>query len=318
MKKLFKQVLLILLFLFVFINVIAVFQAYKLTHFYDRINNKNVPLQKPETMSGWQKTKAILFGVNSYKQAITTTPAHPYQTFHTTTNDGIILEGWYVQKDSAKGTVILFHGHANTRSAVVTEANNFYNFGYNVCMVDFRGHGNSQGNICTIGYNESADVKAAYDYVAAKGETNIVLWGISLGAATITKAMTDYTQIQPSKIILEMPFADLPDAVKGRLRLMHLPPQPLATLLTFWGGTEQGFWAFSLKPSDYVKNIHVPVLMQWGKKDIRVTSDETKEIFQNLSSAQKELVVYDNSGHESLVKNEPGKWNATVKAFLEK
>lgn len=38
-----------------------------------------------------------------------------------------------------------------------------------------------------------------------KGETNIVNLGISLGASTITKAIYDYN-LQPSKIILEMPF----------------------------------------------------------------------------------------------------------------
>jgi len=29
-------------------------------------------------------------------------------------------------------------------------------------------------------------------------------------------------------------------------------------------------------------------------------------------------VVYDNSGHQSLAKNEPVKWTETIKAFLGK
>jgi len=159
----------------------------------------------------------ILFGVNYPKRPVTATPANTYQTFHVTTNDGLMLEGWYVPKQDAKGTVILFHGHGGNRSGVVNEANAFNDFGYNVCMIDFRAHGNSQGNTCTIGYKESADVKAAYEYVAAKGEKNIVLWGISLGAATITKALVDYKEIKPKKVILEMSFGSLTEAVKGRL-----------------------------------------------------------------------------------------------------
>ena len=268
--------------------------------------------------SGWEKTKSILFGMNYPKRRITAVPSLPYQTFYTETKDGIRLEGWYVPKREAKGTVILFHGHGGNKSGVVSEAEAFYNFGYNVCMADFRAHGNSEGNTCTIGYKESEDVKAIYDYVTAKGEKNIILYGISLGAATITKAITDHKEIKPSKVILEMPFASLTEAVKGRLRIMHLPAQPFAALLTFWGGTEHGFWAFEHNPEEYAANIHVPVLLQWGQNDARVTDEETKTVFNNLASKQKRLVVYEQSGHQSLLNNEPQKWMSSVKRFLEK
>jgi esterase/lipase len=212
----------------------------------------------------------------------------------------------------------MFHGHGGNRAGLTTEALAFHNFGYNVCMVDFRAHGNSDGTICTIGYKEAADVKAAYDFVVSKGETNIILYGISLGAATITKAVADYKEIKPSKVILEMPFGSLLQAVKGRVRMMHLPEQPISTLLTFWGGAQQGFQAFDLNPSDYAKQIHIPVLLQWGKNDIRVTADETTEVFDNLGTKDKTLVVYENSGHQSLLNNEPEKWRANVSHFLEK
>jgi alpha-beta hydrolase superfamily lysophospholipase len=314
MKIFLKQVLRILLFIFVLLNIVVAFHAYKFTHFSDYSTS---PAKRTEQMTGWEKTKTILFGVNYSKRPIKDYPASAYQTFHATTADGLDLEGWYMPKDSSKGTVILLHGHGGNKEGVLTEANNFYNYGYNVCLVDFRAHGNSQGNICTIGYKESLDVKATYDYIAAKGEKNIVLYGISLGAATITKAIDDDSSIRPSAVILEMPFGSLSDAVKGRLRIMHLPVQPLATLLTFWGGVEQGFWAFNHQPSEFAKRLQVPALLQWGKNDLRVSEEETNAIFQNISSPQKQLVVYDNSGHQSLARNEPAKWNNAVKTFLE-
>jgi hypothetical protein len=314
MKRFFKGLGISLLIFFVLLNVIVANHAYKLTHFYDR---NSVPARKSEMMSGWDETEAILFGNSYTKLPITDSPHHPFRRFYTKTSDGVLLEGWYVPHALSKGTVILFHGHGGNKGSVLTEANNFYNFGYNVCMVDFRAHGDSQGNVCTIGYNESADVKAAYDYVVNRGDKNIILWGISLGAATITKAMADYKDIQPTKVILEMPFGSLSDAVKGKLRTMHLPEQPFSALLTFWGGVEQGgFWSFYHKPAEYVRCIHVPVLLQWGKKDLRVTEAETNKVFHNLSSKQKQLVVYDFSGHETLAKSEPEKWKKSVQAFL--
>jgi alpha-beta hydrolase superfamily lysophospholipase len=87
-------------------------------------------------------------------------------------------------------------------------------------------------------------------------------------------------------------------------------------LLTFWGGLEHGFNSFDHDPEDYAKNIHVPVLLQWGKQDARVTEAETIAIFKNLSAKNKKLVVYNDSGHQSLFKKEPEKWRGEVSQFL--
>ena len=128
--------------------------------------------------------------------------------------------------------------------------------------------------------------------------------------------MADDKDIQPEKIILQMPFGSLTDAVNGRLRIMKLPQQPMGTLLTFWGGLEHGFWAFNYKPFVYARQVHTPVLLQWGRKDPRVSEAETNAIFTNLASANKKLVIYEQSGHEDLLKSEPEKWIKTVTDFL--
>ena len=85
--------------------------------------------------------------------------------------------------------------------------------GYNVFLIDFRAHGNSEGNTCTIGFDEAEDVRIVYDHIKAGGEKNIVLWGVSLGAATITRAVSKYG-CKPEKIILELPFGSIEEAVR--------------------------------------------------------------------------------------------------------
>ena len=98
--------------------------------------------------------------------------------------------------------------------------------------------------------------------------------------------------------------------------MMHLPPLPLAPMLTFWGGTMHGFLAFNLEPSAYAKKIQCPVLLQWGKQDPRVSQQETELIYNNITSSKK-LVVYENSGHESFCKKETTKWTNELTAFLQ-
>jgi esterase/lipase len=60
----------------------------------------------------------------------------------------------------------------------------------------------------------------------------------------------------------------------------------------------------------------MPVLLQWGKNDRRVSTAETNAIFKNLASKNKKLVVYEDSGHESYCNREIEKWKTEVKAFL--
>lgn len=311
MKKIFRFLLKTLLVLFVLVNIITAFHAYKFTHIYDR---NEITIKANGDKTGWDKTKEILFGINAVKLQ-NSRPDSSYETVILTTKDNIKLEAWYFKTSiPAKGTVILFHGHVSKKSSVMDESEGFRQMGYNTLLVDFRAHGNSGGNTCTIGYDETEDVKLAYDYIKSKGEKNIVLWGISMGAASISKAMNDYP-LQPSKIILEMPFASILQAAEGRIKMMGLPGEPLATLITFWGGTEHGFWAFNMKPSEYVKKITVPTLLQWGKKDPRVQKEETDIIYKNLAG-KKQLVLYENSGHQSLCTKEHEKWMASVSSFL--
>jgi len=312
MRRFLKFILRTALAFFILVNIITAFHAWKLTHFYD---SDKVTVKKQGEKSGWGKTKDILFGAKAIKQKNGIVPDSSFQTIYLKTKDSLKLEAWYIPVDSAIGTVCLFHGHAGNKSGVFRESEEFRKMGYNTLLMDFRAHGNSEGNTCTIGYHESEDVKLAYDHIAGKGEKNIVLWGISMGAAAVSKSIHDH-ELKSAKVILEMPFGSILDAVEGRLQMMKLPAEPMAALITFWGGTEHGFWAFSMKPKEYVKKITSPVLLQLGANDPRVGLAETQTIYNNITTAKK-LVVYDNSGHESLCKKETEKWKAEVAAFLK-
>ncbi len=311
MKRSLKFLLRTTLLLFILANIVVIFHAYKLTHFYDR---KDVVIKDKLAKTRWDKTQEILLGAKAVKQA-NLQPDTIVQAVYFQTHNDLKLEGWFLPSAGGKGTIAMFHGHGGKKSSLLPEAAVFRRLGYNTLLLDFRAHGNSEGNTCTIGQEESEDVRLVYDYLKQKGEKNILLYGVSMGAATIMKSIVDY-KLAPSKIILEMPFGSLFEAVEGRLKIMHLPPQPLATMLTFWGGTTHGFWAFNLNPVEFAKSIQCPVLLQWGKLDPRVSEQETKEIYENISTPKK-LVVYEQTAHESLYKKEPLKWTNETTAFLQ-
>jgi len=166
-QKFLKTIGYFLLGIFLLLNFMAIFHAYKFTHFYAGI----AAAKKPEQMSFPEKATAILVGIKYAKSKVVDSFQIKHETIYLKTSDSLRLESWYAKVDSnAKGTILLFHGHGSSKSGMIREATAFHEMGWNVLMTDFRAHGNSAGETCSIGYDEAKDVKAAFDYIKAGGE----------------------------------------------------------------------------------------------------------------------------------------------------
>src|SRR5690606_3486437 len=185
---------------------------------------------------------------------------------------------------------------------------------FNTLLVDFMGSGGSEGNNTTIGYKEADQVKTAFEFVKEKGEKNIYLFGTSLGAVAIMKAMDDYA-LAVSGLILECPFGSMYETVCARFDNMNVPRFPMAGLLVFWGGVQNGFWAFGHNPTEYAKSIQCPTLLLYGEKDEKVSVRETEEIFDNLPG-RKKLRTFPDAGHESYLLKYRKEWIEEVSEFL--
>ena len=264
------------------------------------------------SMSMPAKLKTAILGVEIPRPANDFTPPCAYETLLIPYPQK--LEAWYIKAEKPKGTVLLFHGYCGKKSSMLSRAHAYINMGYNTLVLDFTGSGGSDGMQTTIGYKEAAQVKACYDYIKARGEQHIVLCGTSMGAVAIMKALND-DALQPSACILECPFGTMYQTTAIRFKLMKLPEYPMAPLLVFWGGLENGFWAFSHNPEQYAKQIHCPTLLIYGERDDRVTRKEIDHIYQNLSCA-KQLTCYPAAGHANYLGICPDDWKRDVSSFL--
>jgi alpha-beta hydrolase superfamily lysophospholipase len=306
----FKRFLWFLLLLIFCINVVALFHAYKLTHFDATATRK---IENAYGLSTADKLGLVLTGADMPRPKNKTWPARPYQTVRLKSNKAI--ECWYIPRDSAKGTVALFHGYGGEKSGMLDKAEVFRQLGYNTLLVDFMGAGGSEGVQTTIGYKEAQQVKTCVDYLLQKGEKNIVLFGTSMGAAAVMKAMDDHS-LPVRSLVLECPFSSMLQTVKNRFAMMGAPSFPLAHVLVFWGGAQNGFNAFAHNPAEYAKDITTPTLLLWGEKDDRVKRQETAEIFQRLAGPKK-LVTYPEAGHENYLSKYKEQWTGDVAQFLD-
>jgi alpha-beta hydrolase superfamily lysophospholipase len=282
--------------------------AYKFTHFtnssVDRTSNH---------LSLAEKLKTVLTGVNNPRPVNKKKPARAYQTIKIKSNKD--LEAWLIKVDSAKGTVILFHGYGGEKSSMLDKAEQFLAIGYNTMLVDFMGSGGSEGNATTIGFKEAQEVIDCYDYFVKNSFHNISLFGTSMGSVAVMKAIKDY-DLRPKSIIVECPFGSMYKTVCKRFQMQGIPSFPMAGLLVFWGGVENNFWAFSHNPEQYAKSIHCSTLLMYGEKDKKVSSEEISSIFKNLQG-NKRLVTYPLAGHENYLSLYKEKWTSDVKTFLQ-
>ena len=297
--------------IFILVNIILAVQVNRMLHFGD--NPQKLPRKKVSELTVSDK----ILGLDQLKRPVYDSLSMPHETVNLT-SEGFNLEAWYADHDTiSRGTALLFHGFGSSKDECRLAAEFFFKEGYDVLLTDFRAHGNSSGNESTGGYVEDKDVVTAYRFAESKGARTIVMWGVSMGAATILNAVAN-DGLQPKKIFLDCPYGSFLDGTRGFLRMVHAPESPLAEMMMFWGSVENGQWAFNNQPTEYAKKVTMPTLLMRGNKDVRVSQAETEAIFKNLATNDKQLVIFDASPHGAIVKFEKEKWETTVRAFLNK
>ncbi|UZR96119.1 alpha/beta hydrolase [Chondrinema litorale] len=305
-KKLFRYSLWIF---FILMNVVAYFHAYKFTHF---ANPEITKTSSPAPLSLFDKASLLFFGVNNPRPENKILPSRSFEKIELESNKKIAC--WLIKSENSKGTVALFHGFSGEKSSMLDKSEAFLAMGYNTLLVDFMGSGESEGNQTTIGFFESKQVKTCFDYLSKQGEKNIILFGTSMGAVAILKAVSDYN-ISPAAIIVECPFGSMYKTVCARFRIMQVPTFPMAGLLVFWGGIQNGFWAFAHNPENYAKQVNCPTLLLYGEKDQKVSREEIDTIFSNLKGI-KALETYPEAAHENYLIKYQNKWQIDVAKFL--
>lgn len=293
--------------LFIFLNLVAFLPAYSSTHFSSTSKERT-----PPSLTFGQKLKILFTGISNPKPVAAALPQRPFETAIIHSNKK--LEGWLVTSRGATGTVALFHGYGGEKSSLLGKADAFLNMGQNVLLVDFMGSGGSEGAVTTIGYKEAEEVRDCFLFLQNKGYQNISLFGTSMGAVAIMKALHD-SLVSPASVILECPFGTMYETVCARCRTFGVPAFPMASLLVFWGGVQNGFGGFSHNPAEYAKKISCPVLLLYGEQDVKVSRQEINSIYAN-PKGEKTLRTYPLAGHENYLTQYKPEWTKDVRGFL--
>ena len=131
-----------------------------------------------------------------------------YQYIDLLTKDEVRLSAWYTPPRKGNTVILLAHGYGDNRPEWVHAL--LARKGYGVLAWDARAHGESGGEISTIGYLEILDVKAALEFALAQpGVEHIGAWGGSMGGATLIRAAANFPEIEA--LWIDSSFASLED-----------------------------------------------------------------------------------------------------------
>jgi fermentation-respiration switch protein FrsA (DUF1100 family) len=217
--------------------------------------------------------------------------------------DGLKLHGWYlpaVGNGSGKATIIMGHGHGGSKVADLHYAAFFRQGGYSVFMLDFRGHGKSEGPKGTsMGYWERYDVAGAVDWLLGQGLTRMGMFGISMGAAIAILSAAENPHIKA--VVADSAFAYLPSSIASEIKNSFGLPHWLARPLSWWAYTvvaqHHGFSPREGHPAEVVAKIAPRPLFLIHAEDDTLTLVENAYILFKRANHSKELWIQPGIGH---------------------
>ncbi len=250
------------------------------------------------------------------KKDILTLKDIPCEKVNITSKDGKLLIGRYYDNKSNKAIIFVHGYHANPFNNFSKIALDYINKGYNVLLIDQRAHGESGGKHITLGVKEKEDLLLWIDFVTAKEEvTDVIIYGISMGAATVGYASENIKSNKVKCLIMEAGFTCFYDLFNTNVR--NFFGKNLA--LKYMRLTAKTFLKIDFKQSveSSLKNNKIPTLFLHGDNDKDVPIEFTKRNYTACAS-EKEMIIVKDAGHTLcyLVGGEP--IHANINNFINK
>ncbi|MDZ7363178.1 MAG: lysophospholipase [candidate division KSB1 bacterium] len=243
----------------------------------------------------------------------------PFLTIAFKARDGVSLSGWYFPREEAPAAVIYCHGLFRSRLEVVDRAEKFWQGGYAGLLLDFRGHGQSGGELTSMGYLERLDIIGAVHYLSDSLQFKgpIVVYGVSMGAAAALLAAAEEPKI--SGLIIDSSFLSFDETITHHARnWLRLPKFPIVDELILFTQWQIGFNSEDFDLRRAVQKIgDRPILFIAGGADQRMPPQIARALYEASPSTHKTLVVIPNAPHGAAFRTDRETYTQAVLRLLQ-
>lgn len=243
---------------------------------------------------------------------------HP-KSLAITSFDGLKLHSiMLVNEVPTQRWVILNHGYTGSCKQVRPIAKHFYHRGFNILTIDARAHGESTGSLYTMGYYERMDMERWIDVIISKqNNAEIILYGISMGAATVLLATGDDVPKNVKAVIEDCAYSSFYDELNYQIKkLFHIPGWLLIPAASFVLRFRAGIAIKDVDVIGAVRKSSVPTLFIHGQDDQFIPVSMGEALYQN-AACPKQWLAIDDAGHAMSQTVNPHLYWKTVDTFLQ-
>lgn len=232
--------------------------------------------------------------LDEIKSAVRRMEKLPFERVTCLSRDNLNLSAKYYANKKEK-IVVFCHGvHAVPWNNFSVIGEDFYKAGYDILLIEQRAHWQSEGKYITYGISEGNDILCWLEWLKSSPVKEIVLYGVSMGAASIAFASDKITDQRVKAMVLDCGFTSFNDLRLHIFQRIRLP---------FW----MAYFAFLLgrkkakiplkeNTKSHLSKTTIPTLFIHGDADYVVPKEHSIANFE-ACSARKELIIVEKAGH---------------------
>lgn len=236
--------------------------------------------------------------------------------------DGLTLQGYFLEaEEPTNTTVVTAHGYLGQASDTGLFGEYYYEeLGYNFFTADARGHGESDGDYIGFGWHDRLDYVDWVNLLVDKlgSESEIILHGLSMGAATMLMTSGESLPSNVKGIIADSPYTSVHDLFAYQLsRMFHLPAFPILNTTSLVTNMKADYSLKEASALDQVKQTDIPILYIHGEADTFVPTNFTYELYEHTNS-EADMVTFKEANHGEAFVIGQSSYIEKLNEFLEK
>lgn len=245
----------------------------------------------------------------------------PHEDIWITSEDGLKLHGTYFPNGGSKKIVLCFHGYTSKGMQDYIGLSGYYlKQGFGMVLVDERAHGESEGRYIGFGCLDRKDAFRWLQWITQNcGEdTEVILHGISMGAATVLMASGLKLPLQVKGVVSDCGFTSPKEVFTHVLHSMyHMPAFPIIQIADFANWRLAGYGMDECNAAREVRKSKTPTLFIHGDADTFVPYAMCDEIYNNCSAKKWKFIAKGAAHAESYYKDTKGYEKALDTFFAE-
>jgi pimeloyl-ACP methyl ester carboxylesterase len=240
-----------------------------------------------------------------------------YREVEVRSSDELRLSAWWVEGVDSSRAALLVHGWGADKSSrhVLETAAVYEEAGFDVLMIDPRGHGGSEGDRVTLGYREVRDVQGALSWLEKRGfdPERVVLHGWSMGGVAVIQAAPG---AGVAAVVEESAYADLPSLLRERLPEVSELPAFFTPGIFVVGRLFLGIDPWAVRPVEEARQLSregVPLMIIHSRDDEVVPFEHAG----TLAKAHPGAVFWTLEGYEHVHAYEHPEYRERLLGFLD-